>query len=34
MPRIIQTAESKTFNSNMSRPSASKNSGNSDSKKY
>lgn len=34
MPRIIQTAESKTLNSNRSRPSASKNSGNSDSKKY
>ena len=34
MPRIIQTAESKTLNSNRSRPSTSKNSGNSDSKKY
>ena len=34
IPRLIQTAESKTLNSTRSRPSASKNSSNSNGKKY
>jgi hypothetical protein len=34
IPRLIQTAESKTLNSTRSRPSVSKNSSNSNGKKY